>query len=89
MTAPSWPLHQEFHSEAFTRRGSTLEMIQLWVNLPAKHKMGAPCYQTSRSTDTPVVDLGRAGSVWVIRGKSEAATYSDASRQSIAICIVL
>ena len=35
MTAASGLVHEEFHSDAFTRSGGTLEMVQLWVNLPA------------------------------------------------------
>lgn len=42
MTAGSGILHEEFHSESFTRSGGTLQMIQLWVNLPAQHKMTPP-----------------------------------------------
>ena len=42
MTAASGILHEEFHSEAFARSGGALEMVQLWVNLPAKDKMSAP-----------------------------------------------
>ncbi len=38
MTAGAGILHEEFHSEAFTRSGGELKMIQLWVNLPAKDK---------------------------------------------------
>ncbi|HEY0799220.1 MAG TPA: aldehyde dehydrogenase family protein, partial [Steroidobacteraceae bacterium] len=36
MTAASDILHQEFQSHAFTKKGGTLETVQLWVNLPAK-----------------------------------------------------
>lgn len=39
MTAGAGILHEEFHSDAFTRRGGELEMVQLWVNLPMKDKM--------------------------------------------------
>lgn len=42
MTAASGVLHEEKHSDAFTRKGGRLEMVQLWVNLPKKHKMDAP-----------------------------------------------
>ena len=45
MTAAAGVLHDEFHSPAFTRKGGALEMAQLWVNLPAKHKMSEPRYQ--------------------------------------------
>ncbi|WP_024303056.1 pirin family protein [Pseudogulbenkiania sp. MAI-1] len=69
MTAASGILHEEFHSEAFTRTGGTLEMVQLWVNLPAHAKMGAPGYQTLLDADIPSVTLpDGAGRVRVIAG---------------------
>jgi redox-sensitive bicupin YhaK (pirin superfamily) len=54
MTAAGGILHKEFHSEEFTRKGGTLEMVQLWVNLPAKHKNTAPGYQTLLKQEHPV-----------------------------------
>ncbi len=69
MTAGSGILHEEFHSREFTRRGGTLEMVQLWVNLPAQDKMSAPSYQTLLDADIPAVDLpDQAGRVRVIAG---------------------
>ena len=53
MTAGAGILHEEFHSPAFTRSGGLLEMVQLWVNLPARHKMAAPGYQAHRSRRHP------------------------------------
>ena len=70
MTAAGGILHEEFHSEAFTRQGGALEMVQLWVNLPARDKMSQPGYQTLMNRDIPVVGLpGNAGQVRVIAGK--------------------
>ncbi|QOY62070.1 pirin family protein [Lysobacter sp. H21R4] len=70
MTAASGILHEEFHSHAFTRTGGTLEMVQLWVNLPAKDKMAAPGYQTLVDADIPSVPLpGNAGTARVIAGE--------------------
>src|SRR4029453_14169294 len=46
MTGAAGILHEEFHSPDFTRNGGTLEMVQLWVNLPAKDKMAQPGYQS-------------------------------------------
>jgi redox-sensitive bicupin YhaK (pirin superfamily) len=69
MTAASGILHEEFHSEAFTRTGGTLEMVQLWVNLPAKDKKAAPGYQTLLNAEIPTVALADgAGHVRVIAG---------------------
>jgi hypothetical protein len=83
MTAASGVLHDEFHSPAFTRQGGTLEMAQLWVNLPAKHKMSAPRYQGILNAQIPQVMLpDGAGSVRVIAGayaavSGPAATFSE------------
>ncbi len=69
MTAAGGILHEEFHSRAFTERGGTIEMVQLWVNLPAKDKMAAPGYQTLLDAQIPSVDLpDGAGRVRVIAG---------------------
>ncbi|MEZ5690730.1 MAG: pirin family protein [Rickettsiales bacterium] len=70
MTAASGVLHEEMHSREFTKKGGTLEMVQLWVNLPAKHKMSSPRYQEILSANIPVVDLpDNAGYVRLIAGE--------------------
>lgn len=69
MTAGAGILHEEFHSREFTRDGGTLEMAQLWVNLPAASKMAEPTYQTLEQADIPVAHLpDTAGTVRVIAG---------------------
>jgi len=45
MTAASGVVHEEMHSQDFSARGGVFEMVQLWVNLPARLKMSAPRYQ--------------------------------------------
>ena len=70
MTAGGGILHEEFHSQAFTESGGVLEMIQLWVNLPAREKMTAPGYQAILDRDIPRVALpDEAGTVRVIAGE--------------------
>jgi quercetin 2,3-dioxygenase len=70
MTAASGILHDEFHAGEFTRAGGTLEMVQLWVNLPAKDKSAPAGYQSIRSGDIPSVALpDQAGSLRVIAGE--------------------
>jgi len=72
MTAAGGILHEEFHSQAFTRKGGALEMVQLWVNLPAKDKNAAPGYQTLLDRDIPVVELpDHAGTLRVIAGEHD------------------
>jgi hypothetical protein len=49
MTAASGVLHKEYHEKEFSRKGGAFQMVQLWVNLPAKHKMSQPKYQAITS----------------------------------------
>lgn len=83
MTAGSGIIHEEYHGEDYARTGGTFEMIQLWVNLPAKHKMTAPGYQGISSDQIPEVALADdAGKVRVIAGelvgkKGPAKTFSS------------
>jgi hypothetical protein len=70
MTAGSGVLHEEKHSAEFARRGGAFEMAQLWVNLPAKHKMSPPKYQEILKSAIPTVSLpGEAGTARVIAGE--------------------
>src|SRR2546421_2307766 len=46
MTAGRGIVHEEFHSQDFTRKGGTLQMVQLWVNLRTKDKSAKAGYQT-------------------------------------------
>lgn len=72
MTAASGVVHEEFHSARFAREGGALEMIQLWVNLPAADKMAPPRYQELPGDAIPCVDLPEgAGTVRVIAGDFE------------------
>lgn len=82
MTAGAGILHEEFHSDAFTQAGGTLEMMQLWVNLPTSKKMTAPSYQTITAEQVPTISLPEArGKLRVIAGecagkKGPATTHS-------------
>jgi quercetin 2,3-dioxygenase len=70
MTAGGGILHEEFHSEAYSASGGPFEMVQLWVNLPARDKRTPAHYQGITSAQVPEVSLaGRSGSVRVIAGR--------------------
>lgn len=91
MTAASGIIHEEFLSREFLKQGGTLEMVQLWVNLPAKDKMIAPKYQPIFSQEIPIVELpANAGSVRVIAGsyagtQGAATTFSPVELWDIKI----
>ena len=81
MTAGNGVVHEEFHSEAFSKNGGMFEMVQLWVNLPAVKKNIAPGYQSLKAADIPVVPTGD-GSVRLIAGelsgtKGAAHTHTE------------
>jgi hypothetical protein len=70
MTAASGILHREYHEESFARRGGTMQMAQIWVNLPRAHKMDLPGYQTITADQIGVAELpDGAGAVRVIAGE--------------------
>jgi len=69
MTAASGLLHKEFHEEAFSKQGGIFQMVQLWINLPAKDKQAKPKYQPIQAKDIKQYTLdGHAGTVGVIAG---------------------
>jgi len=75
MTAARGILHEEKHSREFTQSGGTLEMIQLWVNLPAKDKMSDPHYQEISNKNIPLVNLENdAGTLRIIAGSYKGTT---------------
>jgi redox-sensitive bicupin YhaK (pirin superfamily) len=45
MTAASGVLHKEYHDKDYSKKGGPFQMVQIWVNLPAKDKMTTPKYQ--------------------------------------------
>lgn len=74
MTAASGLVHEEFHGREWARRGGRFEMVQLWVNLPARDKAAAPGYQALLARDIPGVDLpGGPGRARVIAGELAGA----------------
>jgi hypothetical protein len=70
MTAGAGILHEEYHADAYARSGGAFEMVQLWVNLPAREKATPPGYQAIVSADIPVVSLpDDTGTLRVIAGE--------------------
>lgn len=81
MTAASGVLHKEFHETEWAKKGGIFQMVQLWVNLPAKDKMSKPKYQAIKQKEMMNVDLGENGSIEVIAGeydgkKGPASTFT-------------
>ena len=69
MTAASGILHKEYHEEQFSKTGGLFQMVQLWINLPAKDKMSKPKYQaiTNEKMGKYYIE-GNGGVIEVIAG---------------------
>lgn len=82
MTAGSGILHKEYHEKEFSRQGGVFQMVQLWVNLPAKDKKTSPKYQGITHDKMGVYILPeKNGTVEVIAGefngvKGPATTFT-------------
>jgi redox-sensitive bicupin YhaK (pirin superfamily) len=82
MTAGSGVLHKEFHEEEFSRKGGLMQMVQLWVNLPARNKMTPAKYQAIEKKDLTKVLLDNGiGDLELIAGeyngvKGPASTFT-------------
>ncbi|SOD20154.1 pirin family protein [Pedobacter xixiisoli] len=82
MTAASGILHKEYHEENFSKKGGTFQMVQLWVNLPAKYKMSTPKYQALANNNIAKHKLpNNGGLIEVIAGeylgtKGSASTFT-------------
>ncbi len=69
MTAASGILHKEYHEEEWSKKGGEFQMVQLWVNLPAKDKMSTPKYQAIEQKDFGKYELpDEKGVIEVIAG---------------------
>lgn len=73
MTAGSGLVHAEVSSKEFKKNGGMEEVIQLWMNLPAKHKMVKPSYTGLQQADIPQVEFD-GGIVHLISGILEDKT---------------
>ena len=91
MTAASGILHKEYHEEAFSKKGGPFQMIQLWINLPAKDKMSKPKYQPLTNDQLGKYQLPNDGGVVeVIAGefkgvKGAASTFTPVEMYNVKL----
>lgn len=91
MTAASGVLHKEYHEENFSKEGGDFQMVQLWVNLPAKDKMSKPKYQGIKNKDINKYQLPEnSGEIEVIAGeykgiKGTASTFTPLHLQNVKL----
>ena len=91
MTASSGVLHKEYHEKKWSEKGGILQMVQLWVNLPAKHKMSPPKYQAlEREKFGQYILPNNLGMVEVIAGnfngiKGAANTFKSIEMYNVSV----
>jgi redox-sensitive bicupin YhaK (pirin superfamily) len=90
MTAASGILHKEYHEEEFSKKGGPFQMVQLWVNLPAKDKMSKPKYQAIINNNLGKYNFGEDSVVEIIAGefkgvKGTASTFTPIEMYNIKI----
>lgn len=89
MTAGSGLIHAELSPESFKRRGGPLEILQLWVNLPARLKMTQPAYTGLQREQIPAIpaDDGRA-TVNLVSGQFDGQVGPIESLTGVAMMTV-
>ena len=91
MTAASGVLHKEFHEKEWSKEGGDFQMVQLWVNLPAKDKMSKPKYQAMENASIAKVPLANnGGEIEVIAGeykgvKGTATTFTPINMLNVKL----
>jgi redox-sensitive bicupin YhaK (pirin superfamily) len=69
MTAGAGIVHSEMSPANFLRDGGPLEILQLWLNLPARLKMSRPGYVGLQADQIPAIDTGHGAVVHLIAGE--------------------
>lgn len=89
MTAGRGLVHAEVSSEKFLKTGGDLEILQLWVNLPARLKMTAPRYVGLQENQIPSVvhDEGRV-QISLVSGESNGSKGVIPSLTNVTSMIV-
>ncbi|MBO0951958.1 pirin family protein [Fibrella forsythiae] len=90
MTAGRGLIHAEVSSDEFKKEGGPLEILQLWVNLPARLKMTDPAYSGLQKDDIPAIAVNDKVTVNLVSGTWDGQTgafntLSDVFLSTIAL----
>lgn len=89
MTAGRGLVHSELSPDAFKRTGGPLEILQLWINLPARLKMSSPAYTGLQRAAIPSLTTADGlGRVNLIAGRWSGAAGPIRSLTSVFIATV-
>jgi redox-sensitive bicupin YhaK (pirin superfamily) len=89
MTAGSGVLHKEYHEKEYSAQGGPFQMVQLWVNLPAKDKMTTPKYQGLNNEQMGKYIIPEEGGVVdVIAGDFKGVKGPASTFTPINMCVI-
>ncbi len=74
MTAGAGLIHAEVSSDWFKETGGPLEILQLWVNLPARYKMVEPRYTGRSASQIPLARPAAGVTVHAVSGSWAGTT---------------
>lgn len=83
MTAGSGLVHAEISPDDFKKAGGPLEILQLWVNLPARLKMTPPRYTGVQKDEIPAIEAGDSVTLNLVSGEWDGQTGAIASLTGI------
>lgn len=90
MTAGSGLIHAEVSPPSFKQQGGPLEILQLWVNLPARLKMATPAYTGVQADEIPTITLKDGKSTLeLVSGSFEGVTGPIHSLTGVFISTVI
>jgi len=87
MTAGRGLIHAEVSPPAFKQSGGPLEILQLWVNLPARLKLTEPRYSGLQEPDIPALALP-GGTLHLVAGEFNGATGPVRSLTGVFMSVV-
>ncbi len=73
MTAGAGIIHSETSSDEFLEKGGPMEILQLWINLPAAQKMSPAHYQGFQKDEIPELQVGEGFKLNLICGAYDGA----------------
>jgi redox-sensitive bicupin YhaK (pirin superfamily) len=88
MTAGSGVIHAEISPESFRRSGGPLEILQLWVNLPARLKRVAPAYRGLQRDEIPVAETKEGAAIDLVSGEFAGRSGAIESLTGIALATI-
>lgn len=89
MTAGRGIIHAEVSPAAFRQHGGPLEILQLWINLPARLKMSPPAYTGLQRADIPALRCadGKA-TIHLVAGQWDGVEGPLRSRTGVFMCTI-